>query len=80
LTALSRDRNWSEEYNGNQNSRYEVWIKPKLAHLTFDQIDEPLVSSVIRRIWEEGKGETATRVKRIINEVYSFACGKEVIS
>lgn len=80
FASLKVDRKWSEEYQSNQRSRYEVWILPKLGHLTFCEINEPLVSGVIRKVWDEGKGETANRAKRIINEVYSFAAGKGIIT
>ncbi|PAV27397.1 integrase [Tamilnaduibacter salinus] len=53
--------------------RLENWVYPKLGTLPLTEIDPPAVLKVLRRIEDQGKHETAHRIRQRISQVYRFA-------
>lgn len=53
--------------------RLETWAYPKLGHLPLSEIKPATVLEALREIENQGKHETAHRIRQRIGEIYRFA-------
>lgn len=65
--------NWTEKYAATVLHRLEVYAFPRLGGMEIGQIDAQEVLGAIRPIDAKGIPETAKRVLRYINGIFSFA-------
>ena len=71
----TRDRNWSPGYQKKFSPLLVKHSYPLLGNKYIGDIDEALVSRVLRGISDRGTKETAIRVRGAIREVFDYACG-----
>lgn len=57
--------------------RLETWVYPKLGHLPIAAIKPAKVLEILREIENQGKHETAHRIRQRIGEIYRFAIAEE---